>query len=50
MSDNPEDMPDDTPAAGGGFGKFKVDDSKIGVIRRPENSHMDEGEQEKPAE
>lgn len=52
MSDNPQDNPDNPPPAAGGFGRFSVDDSKIGVIRRPENAHLDQGEQdqEKPAE
>ena len=53
MSDNPQDKHQEiNPPSGGGFGKFSVDDTQIGVIRRPENAHLDENEdsQEKPAE
>ena len=51
MSDSPQDIPDEPkPPATGGFGRFSINDANIGIIRRPENAHLDQQDQEKPAE
>jgi len=48
MSDAPQQPPQETPS-GVGFGELNIDDSKIDVIRHPDNAHLDQpSEPEQP--
>ena len=45
MSDDPETT--ETPYAGG-LGKLNIDDTKVTIIRHPNNKHLDEPTEEQP--